>query len=102
MSLHRSALVLLALAPLAACTWDDRPDGGDPLHRGEADFVRDIEGRRSPADGVLLDPLGAPNDDQALPSVSEAPVPLPQPTPTTGPVDATSEVEEALTPGTER
>ena len=91
----------LALGLLAGCSWDDRPDGGDPLHQGEDDFARDLDGRALQRDAAEADPFD-PYDAEALPSVSEAPVPLPQPVPTTGSADATSEIEEALTPGTER
>lgn len=92
---------LLALGLLAGCTWDERPDGGDPLHRGDEDFYRTLDDQALERDYAEADPYD-PYDREALPTVSEAPVPLPQPVPTTGPADATSEIEEALTPGTER
>lgn len=97
----RLPAALLALGLLAGCTWDNRPDGGDPLHRGDEDFYRTLESRELEVDNVEADPYD-PYNREALPSVDEAPVPLPQPVPTTGPADATSEIEEALTPGTER
>jgi hypothetical protein len=99
-----SRLFLLALLLAATgCTWDDRPDGADAV-RTSSDGYFDAEGepQSSPLGGIpteveVIEPL---DSDPA--TIDEAPVDLSQPAPTTGTADATSEVEEALTPGTER
>ena len=95
------ALTLVALSALAVgCTWEGRPDGPAVMHTTSSDTYYNEGDRVSDPlfDGTrdLTVPL---NDEAALPS--EAPVDLTQPAPTMGTDDNTSEVEEALTPGTE-
>lgn len=112
MSLSRlSPLLLFALALLAGCTWDERPDGADAVHTdSDGYFDEDVDPTETPlggsgvelvepVDSEILEPVG---DGAGAPAgVGGAPVPLDQPVPTTGTEDNTSEVEEALTPGTE-
>lgn len=102
MSPRLAALCLLALAPLAACTWEGRPDGENPLHTASDGYFDD-------GNEVTDTPLGgAPNtlpdaaevveplDTEVTPPASGGAVTLP---PTTGSSDNVSETAEALTPG---
>ncbi|MEM1117045.1 MAG: hypothetical protein AAF845_00905 [Bacteroidota bacterium] len=82
MSPRFAALCLLALAPLAACTWESRPDGSDPLHSAQGGGFDDgNEAVDTPLDADVPPPAG---DGAETPS------------PTT---DDGSETTEALTPG---
>ena len=104
-------LPLLVLLAAAGCTWEGRPDGADAVHTDSDGYYDDeygdggldgIEGVDATLDVPVVDPVMG---DEALPSgaaTADSPVPLDQPVPTTGPLDATTEVEEALTPGTEQ
>ncbi len=100
MSLRISAAVLLTVLA-TGCAWEGRPDGAAANHT-PIDGIYNNEGIRTsdpaydinreitvPLDGVTSNPAAAPVD-------------LTQPAPTTGTADNTSEVEEALTPGTEQ
>lgn len=93
----------LALPALAGCTWEGRPDGAQAVHTPRGEYYGDIRRSNGVIDVPVVDPgLGG---DEALPSAeatADAPVPLDQPAPTTGTADNTTEVEEALTPGTEQ
>ena len=99
--------VLLAVVLFTGCTWEGRPDGASAVHTasdgyfdGQEDPVDTPLGGRmdivDPVDGEIVEPLG----DVASPAAP--PVPTAQPAPTTGTDDNTSEVEEALTPGSEQ
>ena len=89
-----SSGLLVALALLATgCQWNGRPDGGSAVHTGGVD-----QSNYDRTDDVeVVEPL-----DAAPAAPGAAPVDLTQPPPTMGTDDATSEVEEALTPGTEQ
>ena len=88
---------LLVLAALVGCQWEGRPDGAEAVHSA-SDGYYEVDGAPEATplggDAEVVEPLGTGG--------SGAPVDLTQPPPTTGTEDATSEVEEALTPGTER
>lgn len=91
---------LLLVVGLAGCTWEDRPDGADAVHSA-SDGYYEAEG------APQTTPLGGGGDAEIVepldPAAADAPpVDLTQPAPTTGTADQTSEVEEALTPGTEQ
>ncbi len=93
-----AALLLAALA--TGCTWEGRPDGASANHTTLDGYydnggVRELELSYE----IATEPI-EPLDGATSPSA--APVDLTQPAPTTGTADATSEVEEALTPGTEQ
>lgn len=92
------AAALFALASLSGCAWEDRPDGGDPLHRGTGDYTRGVDARYG-LDGPSVAPITDPYDVEALPSTDTAPVPLDQPEPVNDLEGSVSGVEEALTPG---
>ena len=98
MPLRTSAAVLLAVLA-TGCTWEGRPDGPAAMHTTSSDtYYNDGDRVSDPLyDGdeitVPLEGVGDP---------AGAPVDLSQPAPTTGTFDTTSEVEEALTPGTEQ
>ena len=99
MSLRISAAVLLAVLA-TGCTWEGRPDGAAANH-STPDGVFDNDGMR------VSDPVYEDSDEITIPlegstNPAAAPVDLSQPAPTTGTDDNTSEVEEALTPGTEQ
>ncbi len=86
---------LLALALLAGCTWEGRPDGASAVHSaGDGYYEADGAPQATPlgGDAETIEPL----DAEVTPPVERT-----QPSPTTGTADATSEVEEALTPGSE-
>ena len=89
-------LALLALAALVGCQWEGRPDGASAVHSASDGYYED-EGmpQTTPLGGEaeVVEPLDA---------AASPPVDLTQPPPTTGTEDGTSEVEEALTPGTEQ
>ena len=100
----RSAFLLLALAPLAACTWESRPDGADAVHAASDGFYDDGNeavdtplgsGRGLPEAAAAGDALPIQLPEGGV----DAPVPTPTPAPTTGTEDDVSAVEEALTPG---
>ena len=105
MPLRLSAL--LALVALVGCQWEGRPDGAEANHAtSDGYYDADVAPQATPLGGrvEVVEPLGdvevvEPVDGVAAPGAP--PVDLTQPPPTTGTVDATSEVEEALTPGTE-
>ncbi|WP_412070188.1 hypothetical protein [Rubrivirga sp. IMCC43871] len=98
MILRLTALVLVA--GLAGCTWDDRPDGAEAVHSASDGYYGEYGPQATPLGGDLVDAeVIEPLDGGAG---VDAPIPTPQPVPTTGPSDTTTEVEEALTPGTER
>ena len=101
MTLRISALLLLA-ALATGCTWEGRPDGASANHATIDGFYED-EGALAtdPMYGTQAEVI-EPLDGEASAAANEAPVDLTQPAPTTGTLDATSEVEEALTPGTEQ
>ena len=88
-----SALVLVTV--LAGCQWEGRPDGGSAVHTGGVDQMGDLDPALREAE--IIEPL----DSEPIGPEAQAPVDLTQPPPTTGTADNTSEVEEALTPGTE-
>ncbi|MDT0632197.1 hypothetical protein RQM47_09160 [Rubrivirga sp. S365] len=97
----------LALPALAGCTWEGRPDGAQAVHTPRGDYYGDVRRSNGVSDVPVVDvPVVEPGlGDEALPSAAataDAPVPLDQPAPTTGTADNTTEVEEALTPGTEQ
>ncbi len=106
MPLRLSAL--LALVVLVGCQWEGRPDGAEANHSSSGGYY-DVgaEPQLTPLGSSVeaIEPIGGdievvePLDGVAAPGA--APVDLTQPPPTTGTADATSEVEEALTPGTE-
>lgn len=95
---------LFLLVALAGCQWEGRPDGAEAVHSTsdgyygveDAPQITPLGGRSDEAE--VIEPL----DPDAFGDYREAPVPLDQPAPTTGTADQTSEVEEALTPGTEQ
>ena len=92
-------LGLLLALPLATagCQWEGRPDGGAAAER--TGDVRQPAARLDPVplnEGPVVEPV------EGVDAPDAAPVDLTQPPPTTGTADATSEVEEALTPGTEQ
>lgn len=89
---------LLALAPLSGCMWQDRPDGGDPLHRDTDGATRSVDARYG-LSGPSVAPITDPYDVEAVPSAETAPVPLDQPEPVNNLNDSVSDVEQALTPG---
>ena len=103
---------VLALPAFAGCTWEGRPDGASAVHTDSDGYFDDEYGDDAGLDGIsgvdatldvpVVDPVMG---DEALPSgaaTADSPVPLDQPAPTTGSADNTTEVEEALTPGTEQ
>lgn len=99
MSPRTAALCLLALAPLAACTWEGRPDGADAVHTaGDGYFDDGNEVTDTPLGGSATEPAGIvePLDTQIAPPASDGAVTLP---PTTGAGDDVSATAEALTPG---
>ena len=95
-----SLLVLLLVA--TGCTWEGRPDGADAVRTAsDGYFDEDAQPQSTPLGGIpteveVIEPL------EGAPPATDAPVDLSQPAPTTGTADSTTEVEEALTPGTER
>lgn len=93
-------LPFLGLLALTACTWEGRPDGAEAIHSSSDGYYEtDAAPQSTPLGGVPTEvEIVEPIDTGA----SAAPVDLTQPPPTTGTDDTTSEVEEALTPGTER
>lgn len=95
------AAALLALAPLAGCMWEGRPDGGDPLHRGTGEYTPGVDARYG-LRGPSVAPVTEPYDVEAVPSVDPAPVPLDQPDPVNDLGGSVSETERALTPGGDR
>ena len=101
MTLRISAALLLA-ALATGCTWENRPDGAEANHTTIDGFYEDEGALASDpvygigTDAEVIEPIGG------VDGPTEAPVDLSQPAPTTGTADATSEVEEALTPGTEQ
>ena len=104
MTLRISAL-LLVTALATGCTWEGRPDGASANHTTIDGFYED-EGALAtdPMYGTQAEVIEPLDGEGGVPAAAanEAPVDLTQPAPTTGTVDATSEVEEALTPGTEQ
>lgn len=98
----RSALLLLALAPLAACTWEGRPDGADAVHTASDGFYDDgneaVETPLGSERGLPEDAAAAGALPTGLPA-ADADAPIPTPAPTTGTDDDASAVEETLTPG---
>ncbi|WP_420455000.1 hypothetical protein [Rubrivirga sp.] len=101
MPLRLSAL--LALVALVGCQWEGRPDGAEANHSASDGYYdADAAPQATPLGGgvgtevEVVEPLGG------VDAPGTAPVDLTQPPPTTGTADATSEVEEALTPGTEQ
>ena len=89
-------LTVAVLVALAGCQWEGRPDGGSAVHTGGVDQIDAMSAADREAE--IIEPLdGAPIEPRA-----DAPVDLTQPPPTTGTADNTSEVQEALTPGTEQ
>ncbi|PAP78216.1 hypothetical protein [Rubrivirga marina] len=95
---------LLALAVLAGCTWEGRPDGAEAVHSASDGYYEDDGAPQTTplgGDAEVVEPLDAEVTAPLAPAPG-APVELTQPPPTTGTADATSEVEEALTPGTEQ
>ena len=106
MTLRISAVLFLA-ALATGCAWENRPDGASANHTTIDGFYEDEGALASdPVYGIgteaeVVEPLGGVGDIPES-AANEAPVDLTQPAPTTGTVDATSEVEEALTPGTEQ
>ena len=99
MPLRLSALLLVAV--LAGCTWEGRPDGASAVHTSSDGYYEDDGAPQTTplGTGDVVEPLDA---SRPAPAATAAPVDLTQPPPTTGTADATSEVEEALTPGTEQ
>lgn len=97
----RRVLALLLAVTASGCAWDGRPDGAAANH-SPLDGVYDNEGALTsdPVYGARAE-IVEPLDGEAV-MPTEAPVDLTQPAPTTGTQDNTSEVEEALTPGTEQ
>lgn len=106
------ALPLFALLLVTGCTWEGRPDGASAVHTDSDGYYEDEYGDDAGLDGIsgvdasldvpVVDPMMG---DEALPSgqaTRDSPVPLDQPAPTTGTADNTTEVQEALTPGTEQ
>ena len=105
---------VLALLAFAGCTWEGRPDGASAVHTDSDGYFDDeysddagldgISGVDATIDVPVIDPTMG-DDEAAVASSQQArdsPVPLDQPAPTTGSADNTTEVEEALTPGTEQ
>ncbi len=99
---------LLLLALLAGCTWEGRPDGADAVHTASDGYFDDgIDPTETPLGDGGIQPL-APVDAEIIEPPGDAsapgaaPVPMGQPAPTSGTIDNTSEVEEALTPGSEQ
>ena len=102
MTLRISALLLLA-ALASGCTWEGRPDGASANHATIDGFYEDEGALASdPMYGTQAEVVEPLDGEIPAAAANEAPVDLTQPAPTTGTVDATSEVEEALTPGTEQ
>ena len=102
MTLRISAFLFLAVFA-AGCTWEGRPDGAAANHTTLDGYYDDdgvtVAGPEFGTQAEVIEPL----DGESFPAAAnEAPVDLTQPAPTTGTADATSEVEEALTPGTEQ
>ena len=95
MSLRFSALI--ALTALAGCTWEGRPDGAEAVHSASDGYYEDAGAPQATPLGGGADAMVEPLGDEVTPPVERT-----QPPPTTGTADATSEVEEALTPGTEQ
>jgi hypothetical protein len=95
---------LLALALLAGCTWEGRPDGAEPVHTASDGYYDDQGAPQTTPLGAGAETIEPLDDDVTAPlgPAPGPPVELTQPPPTTGTDDATSEVEEALTPGTEQ
>ena len=101
MTLRISAVLLVAVLA-TGCAWENRPDGAQANHTTIDGFYED-EGALAAdpvygigTDAEVIEPIGG------VGGPADAPVDLSQPAPTTGTADATSEVEEALTPGTEQ
>ena len=92
---------LLALL-VTGCTWEDRPDGAEAVRTtGDGFYESDAAPQSTPLSGIPTEvEVVEPLDGAETPT--DAPVDLSQPAPTTGTADNTSEVEEALTPGTEQ
>lgn len=102
MPTRSAALLLLALAPLAACTWEGRPDGAEAVHTdGDRYFDDGNAVTHTPLGGTAGTLPDAAEVVEPLPTgdPGAAPVPTDQPAPTTGTDDEVSAVEEALTPG---
>ena len=98
--LRLSALALLAT--LAGCQWEGRPDGAEAVRTaGDGFYESEYQPQVTPLGGSATDRDVAVPLDATAPA-GGAPVDLSQPAPTGGTADATSEVEEALTPGTEQ
>lgn len=108
MTLRLTPVLLLAALGgtlVTGCAWEGRPDGASANHTTIDGFYED-EGALAadPVYGIgteaeVVEPLDA---SEAIRPGMAAPVDLSQPAPTGGTADATSEVEEALTPGTEQ
>lgn len=88
MTLRLTAAALLALAPLAGCTWENRPDGGNPMHTDgddktymtdrsdDTDLVEPIVGGAAEAPaGVVPQGLATTPVDPALPTTPGDPTP---------------------------
>lgn len=100
MSFRISAVLLLSVLA-SGCVWGDRPDGAAANHTPQGGVYNNGGTRTSDPLYDMNTEITVPLDDAAT-SPTQAPVDLTQPAPTTGTADATSEVEEALTPGTEQ
>ena len=109
MPLRLSLLLLLVLAPLAACQWEGRPDGAEAVHSASDGYYEPgVEPTDTPLGGGPLVPaypvdaeIVEPLDPNA-PLPDAAPVPQTRPAPTSGTEDTISPVEEAPTPGTDQ
>ncbi|WP_412062230.1 hypothetical protein [Rubrivirga sp. IMCC45206] len=103
MTLRLTALALVA--GLSGCMWEGRPDGAEAVHSASDGYYGEYGPQATPLGGDLVEAEVIEPLDGSAGTVGDgvaAPIPTPQPVPTTGPSDTTTEVEEALTPGTER
>ena len=98
MTLRLTAAALLALAPLAGCTWESRPDGGSPMHTDGNDrsYMTDRDDETDlvePIDPATAAPVGDPEAvqpstpvDPGLPTTPQEPGQTPPIIPETPPV----------------
>ena len=98
--------LLVALVSLAGCTWENRPDGADGAHADSDGYFRDgVDAVDTPLGDGGVQPLG-PVDDELVEPLDDANAAGATPAPTAplspGTDDPTTDVEEPLTPGTER